>query len=132
MWHPKMVEFDNQMKNLFDEADHYIEKIYGNKYSLNPVRPAQGKTSNPEDDGLFNIGAIFTPGFGSQLGRGYIIDLTIATLDKVDEDSRNAIYEAAAEKIKELLPVYFPGRELTVHRDRNFYKIQGDFSLGEA
>jgi hypothetical protein len=131
MWHPKMVEFDNRMKKLFDEVDDYIETLFGSKYSLHPVRPERGKTGNPEADGLFNIGASFTPGFGSDLGRGYVVDLTIATLDKVDEDGRNAIYEAAAEKIKELLPVYFPGRELSVHRDKNFYKIQGDFSLGE-
>jgi hypothetical protein len=51
-------------------------------------------------------------------------------LEKVDEDLRGEIYETAAQKIKELLPVYFPDRELTVRRDRNRYKIQGDFSLG--
>jgi len=126
-----MIEFDDRLKKLFDEVDDYIECLYGDKYFLHPVRPARGETTNPEADGLFNIGASFTPGFGSELGRGYLIDVTIATLDKVDEDVRREIYEAAAEKVKELLPVYFPERELTVRPEKNHFKIQGDFSLGE-
>ena len=74
MWHPKMVEFDSRMKELFDEVDHYIEDLYGDRYDLHPVRPARGETANPEADGLFNVGAIFSPGFRSKLGRGYIIE----------------------------------------------------------
>jgi len=130
MWHPKTVEFDERLKKLFDQVDDYIEDRYGNRYVLHPVRPARGKTSNPEADGLFNIGANFTPGYGSELGRGYIIDIAMSTLEKVDEGVRREIYEAAAEKVKELLPLHFPERELTVRRDKNHFKIQGDFSLG--
>ena len=125
-----MIEFDNQMKALFDEVDAFIESSYGGRYNLHPMRPARGETENPEFDGLFNIGANFTPGFGSKLGRGYLIDVSIATLEQVDDEVRNEIYDATAKKVKELLPVYFPKRELSVHRDKNHYKIQGDFSLG--
>jgi hypothetical protein len=130
MWHPKTIEFDNRMKTLFDEVDHYIEDLYGDRYSLHPARPARGETANPEMDGLFNIGAVFTPGFGSELGRGYLIDIAMSTLEKVDEGVRREIYEAAAEKVRELLPLHFPERELTVQRDNNHFKIQGDFNLG--
>ena len=125
------MEFDHRLKKLFDEVDDYIEDLYGDRYSLNPVRPARGETANPESDGLFNIGANFTPGFGSELGRGYLIDVSMSTLEKVDEDVRREIYEAAANKVKELLPLHFPERILTVLRDGNHYKIQGDFGLGE-
>ena len=130
MYHPKMTAFDDHLKKLFDEVDCYIEDLYGDKYPLHPMRPDRGETSNPEADGLFNIGANFTPGFLSELGRGYIIDVKISTLEKVCEEVRLEIYEAAAEKVKELLSVYFPDRELTVQRDGNHFKIQGDFSLG--
>ena len=130
MWHPKTVEFDARMKKLFDEVDNYIEDLYADKFLLHPVRLPRGETSNPESDGLFNIGANFTPGFGSELGRGYIISVSISTLEHVDEKKRNEIYEAAARKVSELLPVHFPERKLTVNRDRNQFKIQGDFSLG--
>lgn len=118
------------MKKLFDEVDAYIEDLYGSRYPLHPVRPARGATSNPEADGLFNIGANFTPGYGSELGRGYLIDVTMSTLEKVDEAARREIYEAAAEETRRLLPVHFPERELRVRRDGNHFKIQGDFSLG--
>ena len=131
MWHPKMVAFEARLKNLFDEVDHYIEDLYGDTYPLHPVRPARGKTANPEADGLFNIGANFTPGFGSELGRGYLIDVSMSTLEKVDTDVRRKIYETAASKVRELLPLHFPERELHVRRDKNHYKIQGDFSLGD-
>jgi hypothetical protein len=130
MQHPKMIEFDERMKKLFDEVDAHIENLYGGRYNLHPMRPARGETSNPEADGLFNIGAVFTPGFGSEHGRGYLIDVSISTLENVDKDTRREIYETAANKIKELLPVHFPERELTVRRDKNHFKIQGDFSLG--
>ena len=130
MWHPKTVEFDERLKKLFDEVDDYIEDRYGERYVLHPVRPVRGETSNPEADGLFNVGANFTPGYGSELGRGYLIDVSMSTLEKVDEGVRREIYEAATEKVKELLPLHFPERELTVKRDKNHFKIQGDFSLG--
>ena len=132
MWHPKTVEFDSRMKELFDEVDHYIEDLYGDMYDLHPFRPARGETSNPEADGLFNIGAIFTPGFGTKLGRGYLIDVSMSTLQKVEKCVRREIYEATADKVRELLPIYFPERELTVQRDNNHFKILGDFGLGEV
>ena len=125
-----MVEFDERMKALFDKVDDYIEDIYGDTYILHPVRPARGETANPQADGLFNISADFTPGFGSELGRGYLINVAMSTLEKVDERIRWEIYEAAVDKVRELLPLHFPERELTVRRDRNHFKIQGDFSLG--
>ena len=130
MWHPKMIEFDERLKKLFDEVDNYIEDLYGDRYPLHPVRPGRGETANPEADGLFNVGANFTPGFGSELGRGYIISVSMSTLEKVDRDVRREIYEAAAKKVSELLPLHFPERELAVRRDGNNFKIQGDFSLG--
>jgi hypothetical protein len=130
MWHPKTEEFQHRMKKLFDEVDHYIEDLYGDTYPLHPMRPARGQTANPEADGLFYVAARFTPGFGSELGRGYLIDISMSTLEKVDKDMRRKIYETVAKKVKELLPLHFPERELFVRRCKNHFKIQGDFSLG--
>ncbi|MDR2588489.1 MAG: hypothetical protein LBC67_03595 [Spirochaetales bacterium] len=131
MWHPKMAEFNGRLKKLFDEVDEYIEDLYGASYPLHPARPLRGRTANPQADGLFNVGADFTAGYGSELGRGYLIDVEMATLEKVEEASRREIYEAAARKVRELLPLRFPERDLSVRRDGNHFKIQGDFGLGE-
>jgi len=130
MWYPKTVEFDLQMKALFDKVDHYIEDIYGDRYELHPMRPRRGETANPEADGLFNVGAIFTPGFGTEIGRGYIINLKLSTLEIVDKNVRHEIYKTVVRKVKELLPLFFPERELRVLQCRNHFKIVGDFRLG--
>jgi hypothetical protein len=132
MPHPKTLAFDMRMKKLFDEVDDYIEDLYGDKYTLNPVRPARGETANPEADGLFYTGAFFTPGYGSEHGRGYLIEVIMSTPEKVDKETRREIYEAAADKVRELLPLHFPERHLSVRRDKNHFKIIGDFGLGEV
>jgi hypothetical protein len=131
MWHPKTLEFNDRLKKLFDEVDEYIEEAYGDRYILHPARPSRGETANPQADGLFNIGADFTAGYGSQLGRGYLIDVEMSTLEKVEESARREIYRAVVEKVRELLPLRFPERELSVRQDGNHFKILGDFSLGD-
>jgi len=125
-----MAAFQDRLKKLFDEVDNYIEDLYGESYPLHPVRPPRGETSNPAADGLFYISATFTPGFGSELGRGYLIKVKMSTLEKVDNDLRREIYELTGKKVKELLPIHFPERKLVVRRCRNYFKILGDFSLG--
>lgn len=131
MYHPKLVKFEERLKKLFDEVDHYIEDLYGGKYPLHPARPERGGTANPQADGLFNIGADFTAGYGSEHGRGYLIDVTMATLDAVTGEVRREIYRETAKKVAELLPVHFPERRLEVVQDGNHFKILGDFSLGK-
>ncbi|MCL2139489.1 MAG: hypothetical protein FWH41_08175 [Treponema sp.] len=126
-----MNEFDDRMKELFDEVDHFIEDLYGGRYALHPMRPARGETSNPEADGLFNIGVNFSAGNRSELGRGYIIDVSMSTLENVEKEVRLEIYLAVAEKVQQLLPRYFPERNLAVRQEGNIFKIQGDFILGE-
>lgn len=132
MIHPKMAEFKNRLKAMLDETDHFIEEKYGYFYRLHPARPKRGSTANPQADGLFNLGADFTPGYGSRYGRGYIIDVRMATLEQVDEELRWKIMEEVVAKLKELLPVYFPERELEIFAEGSHFKIIGDFSLGYA
>jgi len=131
MYHPKLQHFEERLKKLFDEVDHYIEDKYGDPFPLHPSRPSRGQTANPQADGLFDVGAAFTAGFGSHLGRGYLIDITMVTLEEVEEGVRRQIYRDAAAKVQELLPVHFPERHLEVRQEGNHFKIQGDFGLGE-
>jgi len=130
MRHPKLVEFEKRLKKLFDEVDAYLEERYGGLYPLHPARAETGSTSNPEHDGLFNVGASFSPGFGSSLGKGYVIQVEMITLAPVHEEKREAILQDAASRIEELLGVYFPERTLQVDRDGTVFKIHGNLSLG--
>ncbi len=125
-----MIEFDDTMKRMLDEVDNHIEDQYGNLYPLHPSRPKRDETTNPQSDGLFGVRADFTPGFGSKLGRGYILNVEMRTLSHIPEDVRKTIVKDAVNKIKELLPVYFPNRKLEVKQDGELCKIIGDFNLG--
>lgn len=123
-------EFERRLKQLFDQLDAELEDRWGTEYPLHPARAQRGRTGNPESDGLFNVGASFSAGYGSEHGKGYVIEVRMVTLSRVDPDERERIQEEAARRIDELLSEYFPDRHLDVVRDGDLYKITGDFSLG--
>jgi hypothetical protein len=130
--HPKLREFTETLERLFSEVDAELEDRYGGRFPLHPNRPERGSTSNPEMDGLFEVAPDFTPGLGSQRGRGYLVSLRVATLDKVPPEEFESLMTFAANLVRERLPRFFPGRPLEVVRDGRRFKITGDFSLGEA
>jgi hypothetical protein len=132
MQHHKLNELDKKMKQLFDEVDDYLEDRYGGEYPLHPARPERGETANKSSNGLFNIGAAFSPGYGSEYGRGYVVDVDMATLADISEETERKIEREAAELIQRRLPHYFPEREIELKRDGKSFKIVGDFRLGDV
>ena len=68
-----------------------LEDKYGHLYPLHPSRAQRGATANKEHDGLFNVGASFSAGFGSEHGSGYIVEIRMATLSHVPIDVRKQI-----------------------------------------
>ena len=132
MKHPKTIEWDDSMKAMFDRIDGILEERYRGAWKVRRNRPLLGETSNPEADGLFNVGAFFTPGYGSELGRGYLVDITLATEAAVPQAEREEIELLVLDLLRRYLPEYFPGRGLEVDRDGSMYKIHGDLSLGTA
>ena len=54
------------------------------------------------------------------------------TLANVSKEWEERILEDAVEKVRELLPRYFPERKLQVRRDGRIFKITGDLSLGNV
>ena len=130
--HAKLRDFDDRLSALFREVDRRLEDRWGGAFSVHPNRPRRGETANPAADGLFEVAADFTPGLGSEHGRGYIVSLRVATLERVPGERFEAFMEEAALTVRELLPRFFPERSLFVVRDGPRFKIVGDFSLGEA
>lgn len=130
MYHPKMNEFNKRMKVMFDEVDDYLEDTYGEKLRIHPNRPERGTTSNKAHDGVFNVGPQFTPGYGSEYGRGYVVDLQISTISKLDDQQRRRIEDDLQKILNEKIPAHFPERELEVKRDLRGLKIVGNFNLG--
>ncbi len=132
MYHPKTNEWDDRMSELFDRVDRVLEDRYDGRWKLRRNRPARGTTSNPEMDGLFNVGVFFTPGFGSRHGRGYLVEIVIAAEDQVATEDRAAIENQVRDMVAAFLPDAFPGRDLSVERDGTMLKIHGDLGLGSA
>ncbi|HMP90113.1 MAG TPA: hypothetical protein PJ991_07920 [Kiritimatiellia bacterium] len=127
--HPRAIAWEEKLKEVFDVIDHELEDEYGDRYNLHPTRPSRGQTANPESDGLFNIGASFTAGYGSEHGRGYVINVRMVTLDQVSPDFQEKMEDEVVAKLRERLPAHFPGRDLRVERDGHVFKITGDLSL---
>ena len=132
MRHHEARKWDRALKSLFDEIDDWLEDRYGGDYVLHPNRPLRGETSNKEMDGLFNIGADFTAGYGSRLGRGYVVQVRMSTLERIPAEVKMNIEEDVERLVREKLPEFFPGRRLEVSRDGSLLKIIGDFSLGSV
>jgi len=126
---PEVIAFEKRLKELFDTLDLELEKRWGASYQLHPSRSSEGTTANPEDDGLFNIGAGFSAGYGSETGRGYVIEVRMSTLETVPETVRNTILAYVSTRVDELLEIYFPDKELNVVKDGGLYKIVGDLGL---
>lgn len=130
MYHPKTVEFDGRMKAMFDRIDAIMEERHGGRWRLRRNRPAGGETSNPEADGLFNLGVFFDPGFGSRLGRGYLVEIDLAAGEEIPPAAREEIEGEVLDLLRRFLPEHFPERRLEVRREGGMYKIHGDLSLG--
>ncbi|MBL8967628.1 MAG: hypothetical protein JNG85_11520 [Spirochaetaceae bacterium] len=131
MYHPKTIEWDARMKEMFDRIDTILEERHGGAWKLRRNRPALGETANPEADGLFNLGVFFDPGFGSRLGRGYLVEIDLAAGEEIPPAAREAIELEVLELLRRFLPEHFPERRLEVDREGRLYKIHGDLSLGE-
>lgn len=125
------MKWERTLKSVFDALDHELETEYGGHYVLHPARPKHGATSNPEDDGLFNVGAAFSAGFGSKYGPGYTVEIRIATLSRVPEVVRAEIKQKIFQGLEKRLPQAFPSKELHVAEENGVIRIHGDLSLDD-
>lgn len=129
MRHIRAKEWELRLKKIFDEIDAELETEYANQFDRHPARPARGRTSNPEMDGLFNVGASYSAGFGSRLGPGYVVDIRISTLQRVSKELKFDLRDKVQAMLKEKLPTAFPDNELQVSKERKHLRITGDLSL---
>lgn len=126
---PELLAWEKKLNELFNRVDTVLEERHGQRFPRRANRPPHGSPAAPAYDGLFNIGASYTRGIGSQQGPGYILELRIATTRFVPSDVFRALEDEAAELVQNELPTVFPGRALQITRDGTPYKIYGDLSL---
>lgn len=127
---PRVSAWEKRLQRVFDDIDHIMEDRYGDRYPLHPSRPERGETSNPSADGLFDLGAAFSAGYGSEHGRGYLVSIRLSTRARIPADVMEQIEQEVVGLLHEKLPVAFPNRTLQVERDGHSFKIIGDLSLG--
>ena len=132
IYHPKMIDFDNKLKDIFNVIDDFLEDNYGELFPLHPARAKRGDTSNKSHDGLFSVTSSFTTGIGSEKGRGYIVAIRFVTLKNVNREIKEKVEKEVIEILNRLLDEKFPSRELTAAKDGKVIKIYGDLSLGEV
>ncbi len=125
------MKWEATLKGVFDAIDHELEVEYGGKYTLHPSRPERGATANPEDDGLFNVGAAFSAGFGSKYGPGYVVEIRLSTLHNVPAEVREEIKVKVFQGLKKRLPQAFPGKALHISEENGVIRIHGDLSLND-
>ncbi|RPH93600.1 MAG: hypothetical protein EHM72_16210 [Calditrichaeota bacterium] len=130
MRHYSVEQWEVRLDQMMQELDHILEERFQGAYYLHPARPARGEAANPTADGLFSITAAFTLGLGSKLGKGYVLDIRLATLESVSVKVRREIEAIALENLTALLPQYFPNQKLNITQDGDVLKIHGDLSLG--
>ncbi|MBM4155278.1 MAG: hypothetical protein FJ221_09660 [Lentisphaerae bacterium] len=130
--HPRAEAWEARLREVLARIDAELERDFGSRLPRHPVRPRHGATSQPESDGLFDVGAAFSAGFGSAGGPGYVVDFRIATLSRVPAALRHEIEDRAIARLRAALPAAFPGRRLEVVRDGDAWKIVGDLGLGRA
>jgi hypothetical protein len=92
-----------------------------------PTGPNGAKPPTLRWTGLFNVGSSFSAGYGSEYGRGYVVDVHISTLERIPKGRKESILEDAVEELRRQLARRFPGRKLFVDRDRHVFKVHGDF-----
>jgi len=129
--HPSLVQWEKKLKDVLDALDDLLESKYGNQFRLHPARPKRGKTSNKAHDGLFDIVASFSMGTGSKHGKGYVVDVHMATLDRIPKNILTEIEDVTLQYLRKELPKYFPGKNLQINQDGHIIKIHGDLSLGK-
>ncbi len=132
MRHFSAVAWESRLDQAMRELDYFFEEKYNGRYTLHPARPRRGKTANPAHDGLISINANFTLGIGSEIGKGYVVDVKVVTLERVSDGIRDEIKDIAMEKLRQILPKYFPDTKLDISKDGPVLKIYGDLSLGEV
>ena len=131
MKHQQVEQWESNLNELLKRVDQALEERFGNIAKSHPARPEHGTTANPQQDGLFRVTASFTAGFGSELGRGYVLQFDMVTLHDLPQTKKEEIETFAVSMIKEGLEQVLPGRGLQVKKDGKLWKIVGDLSLGE-
>ena len=125
----RVEAMEARLHGALERVDAELERRYGTRYDLHPARLPHGAAARRQYDGLFELNANFSAGFGSEHGPGYAITLRVVTLEKVPPAERETFEREAVELLEQQLKSAFPERELALVRDVHGVKLVGDLTL---
>ena len=125
----RVEDMEERLHAALEQVDAELERRFGDRYHLHPARPPHGAAAKRQYDGLFEVTAGFSAGFGSEYGAGYALALRVVTLEQVPQAERDAFEAEAVGLLERQLKVQFPERKLKVVRDVHGLKIIGDLKL---
>ena len=125
----RVEAMEERLHAALERVDAELERRHGDRYDLHPARQPHGTAARRQYDGLFEVTAGFSAGYGSTHGPGYAVNLRIVTLEHVPPEAREAFETEAVGLLETELKAAFPARELAIVRDVHGLKIVGDLKL---
>ena len=125
----RVEAMEDRLHAALERVDAELERRHGDRYDLHPARRSHGTAAKRQYDGLFELTAGFSAGFGSDPGPGSAITLRVVTLEHVPPEARAAFEAEAVALLERQLEAVFPERELEIVRDVHGLKIIGDLKL---
>ena len=125
----RVEAMEERLHAALERVDAELERRHGDRYDLHPARQPHGTAARRQYDGLFEVTAGFSAGYGSTHGPGYAVNLRVVTLEHVPPEVREAFETEAVGLLEAELKAAFPARELEIVRDVHGLKIVGDLKL---
>lgn len=125
----RVEAMEARLHAALERVDAELERRHGDRYGLHPARQPHGTAARRQYDGLFEVTAGFSAGYGSMHGPGYAVNLRVVTLEHVPPEAREAFEAEAVGLLEAELKAAFPARELEIVRDVHGLKIVGDLKL---
>ena len=125
----RVEAMEERLHAALERVDAELERRHGDRYGLHPARQPHGTAARRQYDGLFEVTAGFSAGYGSTHGPGYAVNLRVVTLEHVPPEVREAFETEAVGLLEAELKAAFPARELEIVRDVHGLKIVGDLKL---
>ncbi|MCR5732214.1 MAG: hypothetical protein K6G51_04685 [Sphaerochaetaceae bacterium] len=126
---PRQEKLEESFVSFEKVIDNHLEDMFSEEINIHPSRMKRGVGANPIHDGIFSVTIIFSMGYGTKYGRGYIINLSISTLDNISYELKQRIEEETFDFVSRHVNEYIPNRNIECVRDAGLIKLIGNFTL---
>lgn len=124
-----LEKWELRLRHALDEVDVQLESEFSGRIALSPRRPPAGTTGSRKYDGLFAVNAMFSMGLATGNEPGYVIEVRVMSASPLDKTLREEVLVRAGELLPDAIGSAFPGKELSVERQKDRFRLTGDLTL---